>query len=67
MEPAWPGACWLEDRIVYELPLGPLGRWLGGGFVRSRLDRMFEYRHRVTVEALAGRQDARRLRVSGLR
>ncbi|HKI01477.1 MAG TPA: SRPBCC family protein [Thermoanaerobaculia bacterium] len=66
MEPAWPGACWLEDRIVYKLPLGPLGRWLGGGLVRSRLERMFEYRHRVTVEALAGWQDARRLRVSGL-
>lgn len=46
MEPAGPTACWLEDRIVYELPLGALGRWLGGGLVRSRLKKMFEYRHR---------------------
>ena len=67
MEPAWPGACWLEDRILYELPLGALGRWLAGGLVRSRLEKMFEYRHRVTVEALAGRRAVRCLAVAGLR
>lgn len=66
METAWPGACWLEDRIVYELPLGAVGRWLGGRLVRSRLERMFDHRHRVTVEALAGRRTASRLAMAGL-
>jgi ligand-binding SRPBCC domain-containing protein len=61
MVPAGPAHCWLEDRIVYELPLGALGRWIGGGMVRSRLEKMFAFRHRVTREALAARQAARRL------
>ncbi len=43
-----PDACWLDDRIEYELPLGLLGR-LGGGWVtRRKLERMFEFRHEVT-------------------
>lgn len=50
MVPAGPAACWLEDRIVYELPFGALGRWIGGWMVRSRLERMFAFRHRVTRE-----------------
>jgi ligand-binding SRPBCC domain-containing protein len=66
MEPAGPGACWLEDRIQYELPLGILGRWFGGWLVRSRLTRMFDYRHRVTVEAFAGRRVASGLLAAGL-
>lgn len=44
-------ACWLEDRIEYALPLGFLGRWFGGWFVRRKLERLFEYRHRVTAAA----------------
>lgn len=39
-------ACWLEDRIEYALPFG-----LPGRLVRRRLDRLFEYRHRVTKAA----------------
>jgi uncharacterized protein len=66
IEPAGPGACWLEDRIRYELPLGILGRWFGGWLVRSRLKRMFDYRHRVTVEAFAGRRVASGLLAAGL-
>ena len=66
MVPAGPAMCWLEDRIVYELPLGALGRWIGGRMVRSRLDRMFAFRHRVTREALAARRAARRLAVAVL-
>jgi ligand-binding SRPBCC domain-containing protein len=50
--PDGPGACFLEDRIDYELPLGKLGNFLGGWFVRRKLQRLFAYRHRVTTEAM---------------
>lgn len=53
MEPDGDSASWLEDRIEYALPFGPLGRWLGGPFVRRKLNRLFDYRHRVTAEAFA--------------
>lgn len=53
MEPAGGSVCWLEDRIEYALPFGPPGRWLGGFFVRRKLERLFEYRHRVTAAAFA--------------
>jgi ligand-binding SRPBCC domain-containing protein len=43
---------WLEDRVEYEFPLGWLGNLIGGAYTRRRLQRMFEYRHRVTAEAL---------------
>jgi uncharacterized protein len=45
-------ACRLEDRIEYELPLGALGDFFGGWLVRRKLARVFEYRHRVTAEAM---------------
>jgi uncharacterized protein len=44
-----PGRSVLEDDVVYRLPLGRLGKALAGGVVRRRLDRIFDYRHRVTV------------------
>jgi uncharacterized protein len=47
-EPDGVGACFLEDRIEYVLPLGWLGRVLGGGFTRRKLERMFRYRHDTT-------------------
>lgn len=53
MVPLGADASYLEDRIVYALPFGPLGR-LGKRWVRRRLARMFDWRHRVTAEALAG-------------
>jgi len=43
----------LEDRIEYALPGGRVAHWLAGWFVRRKLKRMFDYRHRVTAEALA--------------
>jgi len=48
IEPDGPSACSLEDHIEYALPLGALGQ-LGEGFVRQKLERMFAYRHRITV------------------
>lgn len=43
-----PHACTLTDEIEYQLPLGGLGRLVGGGFARRQLDRLFGYRHEVT-------------------
>ena len=42
------GGTLLRDDVDYEVPLGFLGRWFGGWFVRRKLARMFEYRHDVT-------------------
>jgi uncharacterized protein len=47
-----PVSCRLEDRIEYELPFGALGSFLGGWLVRRKLMRTFQYRHRVTAEAM---------------
>src|SRR5882762_4942129 len=38
------GACALTDEVHYRLPLGFLGRWVAGRYVRTRLERMFTYR-----------------------
>ncbi|MGH9774358.1 MAG: SRPBCC family protein [Candidatus Acidiferrales bacterium] len=54
--PDGPRACWLEDRIEYDFPLGFVGKILGGGFVRRKLERLFEYRHRTTLAAMTARR-----------
>ena len=41
--------CLLEDDIEYELPLGKLGEWFGGWLARRELERLFAYRHAVTL------------------
>ncbi|MFZ1865071.1 MAG: SRPBCC family protein [Polyangiales bacterium] len=43
--------CILTDDIEYDLPLGVVGRLFGGWFARRNLERLFEFRHRVTREA----------------
>ena len=43
----------LTDRIEYREPGGILGRWIGGGLIKKKLDAMFAYRHRTTREDLA--------------
>jgi ligand-binding SRPBCC domain-containing protein len=52
-EPDGPAASFLEDRVEYALPFGFLGRWLAGRFVRRKLEKLFEYRHRTTAAALS--------------
>ncbi|MBZ4421114.1 TIGR01777 family oxidoreductase [Myxococcus sp. RHSTA-1-4] len=42
----------LQDEVEYVLPMGPLGSAFGNGIARSKLARMFAYRHRVTREDL---------------
>jgi len=49
--PQGPDRCLLTDDIEYELPLGFVGRVFGGWISKRMLDRMFDYRHRVTREA----------------
>jgi uncharacterized protein len=51
-------ACYLEDCIEYTLPFGAMGALGGGGMVRRRLGRMFEYRHRVTAQDIAAHKRA---------
>lgn len=46
-------ACELHDNIAYRLPMGALGRALGGAMIRGKLGRMFDYRHRVTLGDLS--------------
>lgn len=46
--------CVLTDDIEYELPLGAVGRVFGGWFARRNLEKLFEFRHRVTREACEG-------------
>lgn len=52
--PVDDGSCRLTDSIDYELPLGRLGEIGGARLVRRRLEKTFEYRHRVTHEAFEG-------------
>ncbi|WP_412063359.1 TIGR01777 family oxidoreductase [Rubrivirga sp. IMCC45206] len=47
----------LEDDVTYELPLAPVTS-LGAPIARRQFDRMFAYRHRVTVEDLRRHADA---------
>lgn len=49
--------CQLNDRVEYQIPMGAIGRLLGGGKVRSTLEAMFSYRHRVTRDDLTLQAD----------
>jgi ligand-binding SRPBCC domain-containing protein len=53
--PDGAGGTLLRDVVDYEPPMGPLGRLLAGPMLAAKLDGMFEYRHRVTREAVEGR------------
>lgn len=47
--PSGPSACYLKDKIEYSLPIGAIGRILGRAFVRAKLERLFAYRHQITM------------------
>ncbi len=51
-EPDGENACFLEDRIMYKLPMGALGKALGAAYTQNKLRRMFLYRHRQTRQDL---------------
>lgn len=42
------GGTILRDTVDYDPPLGALGRIFGGGFLRAKLAKMFDYRHEKT-------------------
>jgi len=44
------GGTWVEDRVTYRLPLGPLGRLAHAAFVHRQLRELWEYRHRQLAE-----------------
>lgn len=60
-----PGRTRAIDEISWTLPLGPLGA-LGDGMVRTRMERMFAYRHATLAADLAeqARAEGRTLRIA---
>lgn len=49
------GGCELEDVVTYELPLG----WFGALFnflIKHELDKMFTFRHEVSIKLLEGQK-----------
>ena len=55
-EPDGPGACFLDNRVEYSLPLGLAGRALVGGLVLRRLEAAFRYRNDTLHEDLKAHQ-----------
>ena len=51
-EPVDTDACLLEDRVEYALPLEPASSLLAGRAVSDKLQRAFDFRHRVTSRDL---------------
>jgi ligand-binding SRPBCC domain-containing protein len=53
------GGTWMEDRITYRLPLGPVGRLAHAALVHRQLRATWAYRQARIVELLGGaRRDA---------
>ncbi|HEY7634022.1 MAG TPA: TIGR01777 family oxidoreductase [Gemmatimonadales bacterium] len=57
-EPEGANASRLTDRIEFSLPLGPAGAALSDWAIRSRLERMLQYRHRLLQDDLKAHQRA---------
>ncbi len=61
-----PSRCELFDAIEYRLPGGAFGEWLGEGYVRAQLNRLFHYRQSILQHDLTIHQahrDQPRLRI----
>ena len=48
------GGTWIEDRVTYRPPLGPLGHVLHAALVHRQLRRAWAFRHARVAELLAG-------------
>lgn len=51
-----PGGANLHDRIDWDLPLPPLGRWVAGASIRRELSQMLHFRHQRTADDLSFHQ-----------
>ncbi len=59
-----PAACFLEDKVEYALPFGFFGKWIAGGAVRRKLEKLFAYRHHATAREIASLKNSRSCRQS---
>jgi len=62
--PETDGSSFLEDRIHYRFRLHFISRFIIGRYIRRKIDRMFEYRHRVTLDDVILRQGRRPLGIA---
>jgi ligand-binding SRPBCC domain-containing protein len=46
-EPTARGTTMMIDEVDYALPMGWLGNLLGGAFVKAKLQKVFDYRHKI--------------------
>ncbi|HYP27210.1 MAG TPA: SRPBCC family protein [Blastocatellia bacterium] len=53
-EPTGRGTTLMRDDVEYALPLSRVSDLIAGRFVRAKLQRMFDYRHRVLAERMKG-------------
>jgi len=44
------GGTWVEDRVTYRLPAGPLGQAAHALLVKRQLRELWEYRHQQLAE-----------------
>jgi ligand-binding SRPBCC domain-containing protein len=48
------GGTWIEDRVTYRLPLGPIGHVLHAAVVHRQIRQAWAFRHARVAELLAG-------------
>lgn len=60
------GGAAMDDRIEFRLPMQGVAKPLAGGFVRGKLERMFQYRHDTLAADLAAhrRLEAKPMRIA---
>jgi len=59
IKPDGPDACILCDRITFDMPLGKPGALLGRLIMLPKFERLFCYRHKVTLEAFRSKDRER--------
>ncbi len=58
------GSCFLEDRIRYRFKFHFISNYIIGRYIHRKIERMFEYRHRTTLDDVTLRQRRRPLRIA---
>jgi len=62
--PETDSSSFLEDRIQYRFRFHFISRFIIGRYIRNKIERMFEYRHRVTLDDTLLRQGRRPLGIA---